>query len=90
MSDDWLKLLLEIDVLFGNVNESLLPMAGVVAADVGVGGGTCVFIAFVDEILEAVRRNSGGVSRVALVPMYVMCGMSDDRIVGECFALTCE
>lgn len=89
MSDDWLKLLLEMDVLFGYVNESFVATA-MIAAAVVADEGTCVVIAFAAEIFDAVRRSNGGVSSVALLPMYVICGISDVRIVGECLTVACE
>lgn len=89
ISDDWLRLLLEMDVLFGYVNESFVATA-IMAAAVVADGGTCIVIAFADEIFDAVRRINGGVSRVALLPMYVICGISDVRMVGDCFAAACE
>lgn len=69
------------------MNESFVATAVAVTT----GEGTCDVIVFADEILDAVRRRSGGVSRVVLLPMYVIWGMSDARIVGEwCLAIACE
>lgn len=72
------------------MNESFVVTGVDMAAAATIGEGICVDIAFADEILDAVRRNNGGVSSVALLAMYVICGMSDVRIVGEYFAVACE
>lgn len=77
-------------MLFGYVNESFVAATAAMAVTGIIGEGTCVVIVFPDEILDAVRRSNGGVSSVELLPMYVTCGMSDDRVVGECLAVACE
>lgn len=72
------------------MNESFAAVTEAMGVTGIIGEGTCGVIAFPDEILDAVRRSNGGVSSAELLPMYVTCGMSDDRVVGECLAVACE